>query len=93
MSDTLTEFSDYLDTCLAVQSARTHHMIRLKIEVHYPNFPSGTMYAVEQGLDYNLIQIDLSSKPSWFRQINTSGLVPAVEYDGKIFTESSDICR
>lgn len=48
---------------------------------------------LEKGTEFQLVQIDLSDKPRWYRSINSSGLVPAVEYDGAFHTESMDICR
>lgn len=46
-----------------------------------------------QGTPFHLVQIDLSSKPSWYRTINPRGLVPAVSHNGKIIIESLDIIR
>ena len=46
-----------------------------------------------QGAAFQLVQIDLSDKPRWYRTVNSSGLVPAVEHDGTFHTESMDICR
>lgn len=39
------------------------------------------------------MQIDLSDKPSWFCRVNSSGLVPALCSQGRVVTESIDICR
>ena len=46
-----------------------------------------------QGVEFQPVQIDLSSKPAYFSTISTSGLVPAVAYKGAVVTESLDICR
>ena len=46
-----------------------------------------------QGVEFQPVQIDLSQKPSYFSQVSSSGLVPAVAYKGKVITESLDICR
>lgn len=45
-----------------------------------------------QGLDFQLVHVDLSEKPLWFNALG-SGLVPVVELDGIVHTESLDICR
>eukprot|EP00878_Enallax_costatus_P006528 GHUV01006845.1.p1 GENE.GHUV01006845.1~~GHUV01006845.1.p1 ORF type:complete len:263 (+),score=84.88 GHUV01006845.1:201-989(+) len=42
---------------------------------------------------FDLVQVDLSDKPRWYRSINAQGLVPAVTYKGANYTESLDICR
>ncbi|GMH40021.1 hypothetical protein BSKO_07925 [Bryopsis sp. KO-2023] len=47
----------------------------------------------EKELEYTLVQIDLANKPSWYRSVNPRGLVPAVEYDGTVVTESDEICQ
>lgn len=46
-----------------------------------------------QGVEFQPVQIDLSQKPSYFSQVSSSGLVPAVAYRGSVITESLDICR
>ena len=46
-----------------------------------------------KGLAHELIEIDLSNKPSWYEQRLGTSLVPAIELDGSPFTESLDICR
>ncbi|KAK9855133.1 hypothetical protein WJX84_007344 [Apatococcus fuscideae] len=48
---------------------------------------------LEKGAAFQLVQIDLSDKPRWYRTVNSSSLVPAIEYDGTFYTESMDICR
>eukprot|EP00208_Stichococcus_sp_RCC1054_P003822 CAMPEP_0206140884 /NCGR_PEP_ID=MMETSP1473-20131121/11004_1 /ASSEMBLY_ACC=CAM_ASM_001109 /TAXON_ID=1461547 /ORGANISM="Stichococcus sp, Strain RCC1054" /LENGTH=253 /DNA_ID=CAMNT_0053535217 /DNA_START=226 /DNA_END=988 /DNA_ORIENTATION=+ len=47
---------------------------------------------IEKGLDFQLVHVDLSEKPLWFNALG-SGLVPVVELDGIVHTESLDICR
>ena len=49
--------------------------------------------AVLQQVQHRTVHIDLSNKPSWYSQVNHKGLVPAVEYEGQVHTESIDICR
>ena len=44
-----------------------------------------------QGLDFQLVHVDLSKKPSWFRAFG--GLVPVVEQDGVAHVESLHICQ
>ncbi|GAB4819386.1 hypothetical protein N2152v2_006432 [Parachlorella kessleri] len=48
---------------------------------------------LEKGAPFNLVHVDLSCKPTWYRQVNPRGLVPAVEYKGAVHVESLDICR
>lgn len=44
-----------------------------------------------QGTEFDLVNIDLSNKPGWFTKMN--GLVPVLQHDGQLHTESADICR
>lgn len=44
-------------------------------------------------MPFQLVHIDLSSKPAWYRRVNPRGLVPAVQHDGQVHVESADICR
>lgn len=46
-----------------------------------------------QGVPFHLCHIDLAAKPSWYRSVNPRGLVPALEHNGAVHTESLDICR
>lgn len=46
-----------------------------------------------QQVPHQTFHIDLSNKPSWYGNVNEKGLVPAVDYKGRVFTESIDICR
>jgi glutathione S-transferase len=48
---------------------------------------------LEKGVPFDLIHVNLSAKPSWFRAVNPAGLVPAVRSNGKTVTESLDILR
>ena len=49
--------------------------------------------AAVQGVDYQAVQIDLSEKPSFYRRVNSAGLVPAISSVGSVVTESLDIVR
>lgn len=40
---------------------------------------------------FQLVHIDLSKKPAWYRSINPASLVPAVLHKGTVITESLDI--
>eukprot|EP00879_Flechtneria_rotunda_P032221 GHRR01035391.1.p1 GENE.GHRR01035391.1~~GHRR01035391.1.p1 ORF type:complete len:224 (+),score=70.70 GHRR01035391.1:62-733(+) len=40
-----------------------------------------------------LVQVDLSDKPGWYRTLNPQGLVPAVVYQNRSYVESLNICR
>lgn len=44
-------------------------------------------------MPFHLCHIDLAAKPAWYRGVNPRGLVPALEHDGIVHTESLDICR
>jgi glutathione S-transferase len=46
-----------------------------------------------QAVPFELVQVDLSDKPSWYRAINPRGLVPAVVHQGEAGVESLDLCR
>lgn len=46
---------------------------------------------LEKEVPFDLVHIDLSSKPSWFRSINPAGLVPAVRHNAHTVTESLGI--
>jgi glutathione S-transferase len=45
-----------------------------------------------KGLPHEVVEIDLSNKPSWMRSRLGTTLVPAVEIDGAPHSESLDIC-
>eukprot|EP00882_Tetradesmus_deserticola_P033215 GHRQ01037923.1.p2 GENE.GHRQ01037923.1~~GHRQ01037923.1.p2 ORF type:complete len:105 (+),score=22.13 GHRQ01037923.1:818-1132(+) len=46
-----------------------------------------------KAVPFELVQVELSNKPSWYRGVNPRGLVPAVVHEGKARTESLDLCR
>lgn len=48
---------------------------------------------LEKQVPFQLVHVDLSSKPAWFRRVNPRGLVPAVQHGGEVLVESADICR
>lgn len=45
----------------------------------------------EKKLAFELVEIDLSNKPSWFESVSGYGKVPALEYDGDRIWESAII--
>jgi len=48
----------------------------------------------EKGCAFEMVHVDLSNKPPWFRQVNPRGLVPALEVPGgTILVESLAICK
>lgn len=51
------------------------------------------MAFLHKEVPFDLVQVDLSSKPSWFRQVNGRGLVPAVQWKDQTVVESIDIVR
>lgn len=48
---------------------------------------------LEKEVDFQLVHVDLSDKPHWFRGLGSGGLVPLVQHDGTFHRESLDICR
>ena len=68
--------------------ARKHKQKRKKKHKHQPphHYPA-------QGVPFDLVQVDLSAKPGWFRAVNARGLVPAVQWRGRTVVESVDIVR
>ena len=47
-----------------------------------------------QGIDFTLVHVDLSNKPSWYHLLNPKKLVPCVrDKDGEVIVESLDICQ
>jgi glutathione S-transferase len=46
-----------------------------------------------QRLAFDMVQIDLSAKPAWYRRVNPRGLVPALQHAGGTVVESMDILR
>eukprot|EP00091_Calanus_sinicus_P014449 TRINITY_DN3199_c0_g1_i1.p1 TRINITY_DN3199_c0_g1~~TRINITY_DN3199_c0_g1_i1.p1 ORF type:complete len:101 (-),score=25.28 TRINITY_DN3199_c0_g1_i1:569-871(-) len=44
--------------------------------------------SLEKGLDFVVVNINLTSKPDWFLEMNPSGSVPVVEYKGGIVAGS-----
>ena len=46
-----------------------------------------------QGVPFDLVQIDLSRKPSWYSGLSSSALVPALAIDDQVLTESIRIAR
>jgi hypothetical protein len=46
-----------------------------------------------QEVPFDLVQVDLSAKPGWYRSVNGRGLVPAVQWQGETTIESVDIVR
>lgn len=46
-----------------------------------------------QEVPFDLVQVDLSKKPGWYRSVNPRGLVPAVAWRGQTVVESVDIVR
>ncbi|KAI8476296.1 MAG: hypothetical protein J3K34DRAFT_455842, partial [Monoraphidium minutum] len=51
------------------------------------------MAMLHKGIPFDLVQVDLSRKPGWYRAVNPRGLVPAVAWRGGAVAESVDIVR
>ena len=46
-----------------------------------------------QGVPFEIVQVDLSNKPGWYRSIHPQTLVPSLVAGGQTVVESVDICR
>lgn len=44
--------------------------------------------SLEKGLDFAVVNINLTSKPDWFLEMNPSGSIPVVEYKGEVVAGS-----
>jgi glutathione S-transferase len=44
-----------------------------------------------KGVEFELVEIDLQNKPSWFSEVSLYGKVPALEHDGRRIVESAII--
>lgn len=51
------------------------------------------MALVEKQVPHEVVAIDLSRKPSWYRSVNPRMLVPALRWEGKVVVESLAICK
>eukprot|EP00092_Neocalanus_flemingeri_P030393 GFUD01032991.1.p1 GENE.GFUD01032991.1~~GFUD01032991.1.p1 ORF type:complete len:270 (-),score=73.22 GFUD01032991.1:20-829(-) len=43
---------------------------------------------IEKDLNFSVVNINLTSKPAWFLELNPAGSVPVVEYKGEVVTGS-----
>ena len=41
-----------------------------------------------KGIEYDLVQVDLSDKPAWLRELNPRNRVPVLDVDGQVLWES-----
>jgi glutathione S-transferase len=48
---------------------------------------------LESGAEFRCVHVDLARKPSWFRNLGSGGLVPAVARAGRVRAESLDLLR
>ncbi|WIA08730.1 hypothetical protein OEZ85_008154 [Tetradesmus obliquus] len=91
-----------------MQAARTfniHHAADLQGPLQSPSRPvlyTHTLCPYAQrvfltllykAVPFELVQVDLSDKPAWYRAVNPRGLVPAVVHQGEACAESLDLCR
>ena len=37
-----------------------------------------------KGIEYDLVQVDLSDKPAWLRELNPRNRVPVMDVDGQV---------
>ncbi len=49
------------------------------------------MVLIEKGLDFTLMEVDLSNKPDWFDEISPYGKVPVIRHEGRTIYESAVI--
>ena len=45
----------------------------------------------EKGIEYEVVEIDLSDRPAWLYEKNPAGRVPVIEEDGSVLSESAVI--
>ena len=41
-----------------------------------------------KGIEYDLVQVDLSDRPAWLRELNPRNRVPVLDVDGQVLWES-----
>jgi glutathione S-transferase len=49
------------------------------------------MVLIEKGIPFELTEIDLDTRPSWFREVSPYGKVPLLRHDGRVVYESAII--
>jgi len=49
------------------------------------------MVLIEKGIEFELTEIDLDARPSWFREVSPYGKVPLLRHDGRVVYESAII--
>jgi glutaredoxin len=66
-----------------------HGFIELTFCLRFcPYAERAILTSLEKGLDFAVVNINLTSKPDWFLEMNPSGSIPVVEYKGGIVTGS-----
>ncbi len=40
-----------------------------------------------------MVLIDLTNKPQWYKDINSAGTAPTLEFDGRVITDSYEIVK
>jgi len=46
-----------------------------------------------KGIDHESVQVDLSAKPAWLRELNPRNRVPVLEHDGHVIYESEAVAE
>jgi glutathione S-transferase len=49
------------------------------------------MVLIEKGIEFELTEIDIYNRPSWFREVSPYGKVPVLRHDGRVVYESAII--
>ena len=70
------------------------HTVSVNLSSHELKCPGPAISAcAAQDVPFELVQVDLSNKPAWYRSINPQTLVPSLVVNGETVVESIDICR
>lgn len=83
-----------MSTCPAPTTEVTPATGRAHLQLQPPDVTTlPPTHTNPQGIEFDLVQVDLSCKPAWYPAINPRGLVPAVAWQGRAVVESVDIVR
>ncbi len=66
-------------------------MITLYSAARCPYAARARIVLAEKGLEFELVEIDLSDRPGWLYEKNPTGRVPVIEEDGWVLAESAVI--
>ena len=66
-------------------------MITLYNAARCPYAARARIALAEKGLEFEVVEIDLSDRPAWLYEKNPAGRVPVIEEDGWVLPESAVI--